>query len=333
MNGTWKLLTVAVAGMAVFAHGQELYISTKTVADQGITLIGWGNGRVAQSEENAFEGAQSLRVSSRNFFQGGILQYAKPIDLSGPFADKSMLLSLTLSVPGAMAVSGGGGSAGSVGGAVSGGGGRAGGGRAGAGGGRAGGQSGGGGGADSVAGGPGGSGASSSTAAQSLKKVRVVVGTSDGKHSEGYMDISTAKADARGWFATGVPLQAIAGFEKTNKMVTSIAISGDAIATYYVGNIKVISDTTPVYAEPSIRDLNLAFGDEVTFSAGGSAGATPVKFIWDFDSRDGIQNDAEGQTLTHRFRTPGEFEVTLTAVDIYGLKQPYSTKIKVVVNP
>lgn len=325
MNRIWKLATLALAvAVALPTFGQELYTATKSVGDQKISLVGWGNGRIAEVDDMAYEGAVSLRISSRNYFQGGKLMYANPIDLSSAYGDKSNLLLFTFDVPG----KGTGSAAGGLGG------GRAGGGRAGVGGGRPGGGRAGAGSAPGglgAAGGPPTTGGSTTTS--ELKMIRVVVGTTDGNYSEGYLDITNSIPGTNGWFSVGIPLQAISGLGKTNKIVNSVAISGDAIATYYLGSLKVLSDTTPVYAEPNVRDLNLAFGDEVTLFAGGSAGATPVKFIWDFDSRDGIQDDAEGQTVKHRFRTPGEFEVTLTAVDIYGLKAPYTTKIKVTVNP
>ena len=329
MKTIWTSALLVTAGlMAVPASAQELYISAKTVADQGITLIGWGNGRVAEADEVPFEGTNSLRFSSRNFFQGGILNFDNPVNLSSPFADRSNLLHFTFNVP----------SAGGSGGALGGPGGRGGlGGPPGAGGpGGLGGPPGAGGPGGQVGGPPGGGGlgGGSQQATDPLEQVRVVVTTTDGLRSEGYLDISTSLPDDRGWMSVGIPLQAINGFERTNKTVKSIAISGDAVATYYLGSIKVINDTTPVFADMNYQaELNLAFGDQITFAAGGSAGATPVKFIWDFDSRDGVTGDVEGQTVTHRFRNPGEFEVTLTAVDIYGLKQPYTTKIKVVVNP
>jgi PKD repeat protein len=79
--------------------------------------------------------------------------------------------------------------------------------------------------------------------------------------------------------------------------------------------------------------MNLALGDEVSFSAAGFGGSTVLKYSWDFDDKDGIQEDAVGQSVRHKFRKPGTYTITLTIADAYGLKKPYTTTMKAVVNP
>lgn len=302
---------------ASMATAQDLYVPTRSAGDQGITLTGWGSGRIAESDDRAVEGTTSLRLTSRNFFQGGIIRFGQPVDLSASFSDKTNLLNFTFSVP--TTTSGGsGGAAGTPGNA----GGLGAPGRGGMPGGTPGGTPG------NAA--PGGSSAQSGE--MPLKKVRLVITTTDGKKSEAYLDISTSVPNAQGWFNVGLPLQAINGFDKTNKIVSSVALAGDAVATFYLGKLNISNDSTPVYAEVPVTQYNLAFGDEVNFQAMGYAGATPVKFLWDFDATDGVQVDAEGQSVIRRFRKQGTFTVTLTAVDIYGLKQPFTTTIQVTVN-
>lgn len=319
-----KLMTKPAAlGLAAICaaavNAQTIYEPNKSIGDQGISLVGWGSGSVAQAEELAYEGANSIRISSRNYFQGGKIVFAKPIDLSGSFGVKENLLKLMLNMPGA----------GSPTGAPAG---RTGGGGVGLGGGDGDGQ----GGAPAGLGGGQRGGGQQSVAPSDMKpasRIRVVFTTTDGKHGETYLDTSTSLKDPKGWFSVGIPLQAINGFDKTNKILASMSISLDSVATVYVGQASVVKDATPVFAQPNVRELNLAFGDEFVFVAAGSAGATPVKFIWDFDSTDGLSADAEGSTVKRRFRKEGKFTVTLTAVDIYGLKQPYRTTISVTVNP
>ncbi len=302
---------------AVTATAQTIYEPTKDVAAQGITLKGWGSGTIAQTDEMAFEGTSSVRVSSRNFFQGGVFKFANGIDLAPATSGKSNLLLFTLHAPVTVAAGGGGG-------------GRQGGGRSG--GGDAGGDSG-------AAGGQlgGASGGQGSTTTQAqikpLTKIRVVITTSDGKNAEAYIDITSSVKDNNGWFSAGIPLAAIAGFNNTNKKVTAIALSGDSVSTFYVGQVKVLEDNTPVFVEANVSEVNLGFGEEFTFFANGYAGSTAVKYTWDFDAADGISVDAEGPSVTHRFRREGTFTVTVTAVDVFGLKQPRSAKITVTVNP
>ncbi len=308
-----------LAAAAVMGSAQSLYTPTRPAKDQGITLKGWGSGTVAETDEIAFEGTTSIRVSSRNFFQGGILNFANPVNLATATTNKDNLLYLTLQVPGLGTTMG---SAGS---------GR---GPAGAGGGAAG-SVGVAGAAGSGASAPGrGAGPSGGSGdAPKLEKVRVVITTSDGKKAEAYLDLKSMRADAKGWFSAGVPLQSINGFDKTNKEIKSIAISGDNSSTIYIGEIKILNDPTPIYGEPSVREMNLAIGDERTFSAFGYGGSTALKYTWDFDATDGINVDAEGQTVTRRFRKPGKYVITVTIQDVYGLKKPFQATINVEVNP
>ena len=120
-----------------------------------------------------------------------------------------------------------------------------------------------------------------------------------------------------------------------------VGFAGDAPAAFYVGDVRVLNDGTPLRAEPNVRSLNLALNDSYTFFATGTGGSSVLKYTWDFDSADGIQVDAEGQSVTYKFRKPswstanptGVFVVTLTVSDEYGLKQPYSTTLKIRVNP
>jgi hypothetical protein len=65
----------------------------------------------------------------------------------------------------------------------------------------------------------------------------------------------------------------------------------------------------------------------------GNAGSSPLKYEWNFDTKGEFVADAEGQVVKRRFRSPGEYIITLRVSDVFGLKKPYSTTIKVVVNP
>jgi hypothetical protein len=274
MKDLFKPLSLAaLCFLGAWASAAELYTPTRAAKDQGMVLKSWGSGTIAETTEAAFDGTMSIRVSSRNFFQGGLMQFETPVDLSAEFGDRNNLLRLMVNLP------------------------------------------------------------SGAGAASGIKTLRLVVGTSDGKKSEAYVSLANIMADARGWRGIGIPLQAIRGFADTNKTVSSIALSADTVGTVYIGEIRTFNDTTPVYGETGVTELNLAIGDEYTFTASGSGGATPLRFMWDFDASDGIDVDSEGQTVKRRFRKAGEYTITLTVQDIYGLKTPHTSTIKVTVNP
>lgn len=329
MRTTLILSTLALAGMA---SAQFIYAPVRSIKDQGISVRGWGSGTISETDELAYEGSYSIRVSTRNFFQGGILSFANPVDLASAFDNKNNLLrilirvadsSITLGGPGG-GLAGGGRGGGVAGGLAGPGGAGAAGGLAGPG--RGGGLEGG--------GGPAGAGGGSQPAADTtLRNVRLILTTSDGKKSEVYVPVSTSGSGDRGWRSVAVPLQAVSGFGDSNKAVKEIAISGDAVTTFYVGNLQTINDSTPITGDANYRTLNLALGDEIELIGRGFGGSSILKYSWDFDDRDGIQSDAEGQVVKRKFRKPGTYKITLTISDFFGLKAPYSTTVQATVNP
>ncbi len=375
---------IALAG-APQKTPEVLYTPVRDASDQKIKISGWGSGTGSETDETSYEGTHSIRVSTRNYFQGAQLNFGAPVDLADRFPDKNNLLKLVVKTAdtsvmgggpggrggegGPSGASGSGGPAGGPGGrggAAGGPGGRGGsaggpggfpggGGRGGAGGptgggfpggqggrggfpgGQGGGFSGGQGGRGGFPGGMGGQGGASAAPA-SLTTVRVIVTTTDGKKSEAYLPISTSAGGDRGWKTVAIPLQAISGFDRTNKIVKEVAFSGDTTTTFYVGDMRVVNDSTPVRGEIlGRRTYNQALGDKVTFQGSGQGGASVLEYVWDFDDSDGIQEDAIGQAVTHQFRRasePGKKTiVTLTIRDKYGLKPPSVSKVEVLVNP
>ncbi len=323
--------------------GDTLYRPGISLKDQSISLRSWGSGICSETEEDAFQGSTSVRVTTRNLFQGGILTWERPIDLSGSFSDKANLLRITFkSLDGTVNSTGGGAGKG-----------------AGAGGGptSAGSSNGGGGiggfddgggdtGKGRGQGNKGGGGAASTVTLSTLKMMRIIIATTDGKKSEAFIPASTTVSVDRGWKQAGIPLQAIKGFDKTNKIVKNISFSGDVSTAFYLGDIRVVNDRTPIRAETTFKTAVCALNDSLTFAARGYGGSSVLKYSWDFDDADGIQADAEGASVKFRFRTSsndlknpsamrpnGEFTITLTVSDSYGLKEPYVTTIKVKVNP
>ena len=163
--------------------------------------------------------------------------------------------------------------------------------------------------------------------------LRLIVTTTDGKRSEAYIPVDTNASTDNGWKIVSVPLQAISGFDRTNKDIKDIAFAGDATSTFYLGDLRVVNDSTPITGEiKNSPDINLALGDTVTFNASGTGGASILKYSWDFGTGSALEEDAVGQSVTRKFRKPGTYKVTLTISDLYGLKAPYTTSVNVKVN-
>lgn len=294
-----------------------IYMPARSVKDQKIDLQGWGSGTISETDGVSFAGVNSVRVSTRNYFQGGTMIFGEPKDLAAKFEDKSNLLKLTFFledagfVYGADALNGAHGrgapdflpSSG--------------------------------GGAKAIGRGAGGNPSRVVTPPfkPKIKDLRMIITTTDGKKSEAYIPVLTSQAEGGGWRSISMPLQAISGFDRTNKTIKEISISADTLAIVYIGAIQVMNDTTPIKGEVKVDKLNLALGDEVTLTAYGEGGSSVLVFQWDFDDRDGIQVDMEGQVVKRKFRKPGNFNVTMTVADKFGLKAPYKTSFPVVVNP
>jgi hypothetical protein len=348
------VLAAAIAGIAA-AQGTLVYAPIKAIKDQNITVKGWGSGTISETDETAYEGTHSIRISSRNFFQGGISEFEKGLSLAEDFQDKANLLNIVYRTADGSTINPGGPGPGSAGpgaagpgnlGGGKGGGGKIGGSELGGGGpggppGKAGGAGGGiqggpgglpGGPQGGIPGRPGGPG-QQAAAATGMETLRMIITTTDGKKSEAYVPLTTGGATAvRGWSSVAVPLAAISGFDRTNKIIKSVAFAPDDTSTFYIGELKVMNDTTPIRGEISPISLNLGVGQEVRLTARGSGGASILKYTWDFDDEDGVQVDAEGQQVIRKFRKPGTYNITLTISDYFGTKQPYTTKIKAVIN-
>ena len=99
MKATLLILASALAAVSVAQRASTIiYNPTRTIADQGITVQGWGSGVIAQTDEVAYQGANSLRVSTRNFFQGGLIRFANPVNLATAFENKDNQLEIVFQV-------------------------------------------------------------------------------------------------------------------------------------------------------------------------------------------------------------------------------------------
>lgn len=353
------LLALMVIGSMPQANDAPvLYRPGVALKDQGISVRSWGSGICSETEEDSYEGNSSVRIATKNMYQGGAFVFNKNADLAMAFNKKSNLLRITFraldsaTTGGSSAGAGVGGPSGA--GAPTGGGRGGGGGAAGiptgAGAGAQSGPTGGPAGAAIGGGGKGGSGGGAAmgggggSAPQALKQIRMIITTTDGKRSEAVLPTAFASTVDRGWKQAGIPLQAIKGFDKTNKVVKDIAFSGDVSTAFYIGDIRVLSDMTPIRADISPRTFSGTTNDTVTFTANGFGGSSILKYQWDFDDTDGIQVDAEGAVVKYRWRIPstgaagstpkpkGVYVVTLTVSDLYGLKESYTTTSTVKIN-
>jgi hypothetical protein len=305
------MIITTVLAMTVMAQGTGIY-NGQPLANSGGSIVSWGGGKIEETGETSLAGGRSLKIETNNMFQGGVLKLGAPSDLNASAAANKDLLVIGIYVPDYSGVSSGGGAPASTGG----------GGTLGRGG-RRGGMSAGAGAPQEPAGG------ATPSEIPRMEHIRLVIVTTDGKKSEAILPIRSVGK----WVQTGIPVSMIPGFAKTNKTIQSISMSGDAPSYFYVGEIKVTQDVSPIQGQIHNQPLNVGKGTEVVLQSTADGGSTPLIFIWDFNSTDGLQEDATGQAVRHKFRQPGTFKVTLTVKDIYGLKQPWVGTLDVTVNP
>jgi len=88
---------------------------------------------------------------------------------------------------------------------------------------------------------------------------------------------------------------------------------------------QVITDETDISVNP-LEDQIAFINNDVVFSGDAEGGDSNLKFSWDWDARDGIQEDTVGRSVTKVFTKAGKFVITLTVTDVDGLKKSQSVK-------
>jgi len=171
---------------------------------------------------------------------------------------------------------------------------------------------------------------SSVTRGKPVRRVRAVL-VINGKFLEAQAPLSGCKVGEDGWVRVSYPIAVIKNkHEIVDPKLERLIITGDGTEPFYVGEIRIISDKSPMRAYAG-EDQFVAARDDVMFKATAETGAAVVRYSWDFDASDGIQEDAVGEVVYHQYRKPGEYTVTLTVSDIFGIKKPVTSTVKVTV--
>ena len=79
MNKVWVALVASAVSGSVMAQSAVLYQPARDIKDQGLTIKSWGSGTISETDETAYQGTHSIRVSTRNYFQGGIIGFGTPV--------------------------------------------------------------------------------------------------------------------------------------------------------------------------------------------------------------------------------------------------------------
>lgn len=335
----------------------------------GVKAAGWGSGTVESETQLTYSGNASLKISTEGMYQGGNVTLDKPFDLSPYLSDGETYLQFVVSIPGvtvqagrngfgggrfgggfqgggfpgAGGFPGGGGPGGFPGGFQGGGfpggggpGGFPGGGPPGAGGRFGGGIPGGGppgGGAGGFPGGRGGNtgytrGMNRMQPQRNIENLRLVFQTAGGSAYAVWCPLRYGQLH-NDWEIIAVAVPTLKGLQPADAQVKSIQVFGDAPGTIYLGQVRLVRDQTPITVDAIPDVLAVPRHEVYRYTAVGRDGITPLRYSWDFDASNGIQDEKDGQAVTHAYPRSGDYVVTVTVNDFWGFKTPAVTKFKV----
>lgn len=133
------------------------------------------------------------------------------------------------------------------------------------------------------------------------------------------------------WCRVAVPLAKFKLPEGVSEFrLKRLLISTDLPTTLYLGEIRIVTDNTPIKVEPLESETVVVY-DEVLFDPRADGGLSSLKFSWDFDASNGIQEESTERVGRFIYTRGGEFTVTLTVSDVDGLKEPVTVKTTVTV--
>jgi hypothetical protein len=177
-------LTGLAVGLAGAGFADATLYAGQPTADAGITLRSWGAGSIEDSTETTFVGSRSLKVLTRGMLSGGWVIFNTPVDLRADLNAPDKVMRFALRFPGVSGAAGGGA-----------GGPQAPGGFGGPGfGGEGGGPQ-----APGGFGGPGApAGGGGQTTTPTLRELRLIIETSDGKRTETMLPLQNLRPDELG---------------------------------------------------------------------------------------------------------------------------------------
>lgn len=313
------LLEVALSQELIIFNGQPL-------SELKLQAGGWGSGTLAESKDVVYRGTFSLKLISMNYYEGGRLDFSTPLDLASfvknPYAFLRFRIipisSPVTAFPGAggfMPGAGGmfvapPGTPGGMPGAP----------------GMPGGMPGMGGVAPGM---PGGAGMPGMMGAQTyqLKSFRIVLFCEDGLLVSEDFPFQMQTLMGERWYSVAIPFNTFKG--KASGVVKRMLICTNSPQTIYIGQISVVVDNTPITVSVPSKNMTVRVNTPVRFYAIGSAGLSSLRYTWDFDDSNGIQEESIGQVVFYTFQKAGTFNVTVTVSDFAGVKKPVQEKIKV----
>ena len=281
------------------AHAQEAPAAVTMSLFRGdannIGLGAWGSGSVAASKDAVLVGSESLKFTTQGFYQGGRIDFKEPVDLTNALKNPQTYMRFQLRFTGS---------------------------------------------GSTQQGYNDDTGQTSTRAASPFKNMRFLLVMADGTRYELIRPVELPiSEDPDAYAPLAFPLASLA--KKITQggkplptgdgaKLKQLAVFGDKYADFYVGEIGVITDQTEITVSP-LEDQIFFAQQSTPFVGNAEGGATTLRYSWDFDASDGIQEDAVGRTVSRVFPRVGSgkngqatYKVTLTVSDVDGIKKPVS---------
>jgi hypothetical protein len=293
----------------------------------GLQLGGWGSGEAVDTSGEAYSGSHSIKLTTDGYYAGGRLVFREPVDLTQQFMDPQSFLEMTMKFLQGRLRTGPGGTFGSSS-------------DYGNPGGPAGYPGGGPGGYPGAPGGlPGGLGDPSTDPTAALlivpdtQRLRVVLVFDGGIAVAEDHPLIRFPTSEPSWVRVAIPFTQFKGApQMASYRLREIRIFGDATDTFFIGQVSTITDNEPISVEP-LEEQVVSVNDRVEFMGSAEGGIAGLKYSWDFDKSDGIQEDAIGARVFHTYTKPTPenrpYSVTLTVSDISRAKRPVSVETTV----
>jgi hypothetical protein len=277
------------------ALGQkEVYLYRGTPLSQsGITVGSWGSGRASESAEKVLAGSQSIKIVSQGLYAGGRIDFAQPIALFTDGLNPKQYIQFAFFFNDTKLID-----------------------------------------------------LSAQTGnwydidpytVANAAHVRFVLESDSGVAVSDEEPTGIVDPDDN-WMRVAVPMaklklpQGIKEF-RLKRLVIATDGPGTAItpATMFLGEAKIVEDDQPIKVDP-IGSQTIALGDEVVLVASATAGVSSLKYSWDWDARNGIQEETVDRIGRCTYTKGGDYTVTLTVSDVDGIKTPVSVTGTISVN-
>jgi len=125
------------------------------------------------------------------------------------------------------------------------------------------------------------------------------------------------------WVRIGVPVAKLKLPEGVSEFrLKRLCVFTDVPSTFYLGEIKMMTESTPIRTEPMAFQSVVEVNEEAFFMSEADGGISPLNYSWDFDQSNGIQNEYSGQVARFVYTRGGDFTATCTITDLDGIKEP-----------